>query len=87
MSGGGQVPAVDESRIGLVVMLLCEGGFQDAVKVYQDESGEPYRIARKAVVELARKHSIPTRRPSLVSLLLVTLAGALGAVVSMSIMG
>jgi hypothetical protein len=85
MPGGGQVSVVEESRIGLVVMLLREGSFQDAVNVYQDESGEPYRIARRAVLELARAHSIPTRRSSIVSLLLLTLAGALGAVLSMGL--
>ena len=79
---GSQVPEVDESRIGIVVMLLREGNFHDAVKVYQDEADVPVRIARRAVADLARDHAIATRRSSLFSLLWLTLAGALGAILS-----
>jgi hypothetical protein len=75
---------VEESRIGLVVMLLREGSFHDAVKVYQDEAGIPLPAARRAVNEIARAHSISTRRSMFSSLLWLTLAGALGAILSMS---
>ncbi len=73
---------MEESRIGLVVMLLREGSFLDAVKVYQDEAGISYRAAKKSVRELARDHAIVIRRVSLVPLLLVALAGLLGVLLS-----
>jgi hypothetical protein len=73
---------VDESRIGLVVMLLREGSFHDAVKVYQDEADVPFRVARREVSELARANAIPMRRLSLYPLLWLTLAGVLGTFLS-----
>ena len=74
---------MEESRIGLIVMLLREGSFRDAVQVYQDEADVPFRSARRAVVDIARAHAIPTRRSTFSSLLWLTLAGALGALLSM----
>ena len=63
-------------------MLLRQGSFQDAVKVYQDEAGVSYGAARKAVRDLAREHTIARRRFSLVPYLLITLAGLLGVLLS-----
>ena len=73
---------MEESRIGLVVMLLREGSFLDAVNVYQEEAGVSFRAAKRNVRELRADHSIAIRRISLVPLLLIALAGLLGVLLS-----
>ena len=73
---------MDETRIGLIVMLLREGNSHDAIKAYQEEAGVSYLVARRRVGDLARSHQIGGHRLRVASLVLAALAGLLGLVLS-----
>ena len=73
---------MDDTRIGLILMLLREGNTQDAIRAYQEEAGVSYLIAKRSVGDLARRHQIRRRRLSAASLLLAALAGLLGLALS-----
>ena len=71
---------MDETRIGLVVMLLHEGNTHDAIRAYQEEAEVSYWVAKRSVADLARQHQIRSRRLPITSLLLAALVGLLGLV-------
>jgi hypothetical protein len=73
---------VEETRIGLVLLLLREGSTRHAVEVYQEEADVSFAVARRSVRDLARKHGIRLRRRSVLPLLLIVLAGLAGLVLS-----
>ena len=73
---------VEESRIGLVLMLLREGSFRHAIKVYQEEADVSFARAKKAVRALAAQHGISGRRISVLPLALIGLASLLGLLLS-----
>ena len=73
---------VEESRIGLILMLLREGSTRHAVKVYQEEAEVNFFTAQREVQHLAQQHGIELRRRSLLPLALIALAGLLGIVLS-----
>lgn len=78
----GQEQIVEESRIGLILLLLREGSTQHAVKVYQEEAEVSYAVALRSVRDLARQHGIDLPRSSLLPLALIALAGLLGLALS-----
>ncbi|MBM4093110.1 MAG: hypothetical protein FJ276_27430 [Planctomycetes bacterium] len=71
---------MDDSRIDLILMLLREGSAQHAIKVFEEEAGVGYFMARRAVRDLARRHGIRANesRATVLSLTLIALAGLLG---------
>ena len=73
---------MEESRIGLILMLLREGSTRHAVKMYQEEAEVSLFAAERAVQELAQEHGIELRRRSLLPLALIALAGLLGIALS-----
>ena len=73
---------MEESRIGLILMLLREGSTRHAVKVYQEEADVSFFAAQRSVYELARQHKIDVRKRSLLPLALIALAGLLGLMLS-----
>lgn len=58
MDSSGRILIVEESRIGLILMLLREGSTRHAVKVYQEEADVSFFSAQRSVYELARQHGI-----------------------------
>jgi hypothetical protein len=73
---------VDDSRLGLILMLLREGNARQAIKAYQEEANVDYEIARVRVLELARQQGIPVRQRLILRLALLALAGLLGLMLS-----
>ncbi len=73
---------MEETRIGLILMLLREGSTRHAVKVYQEEANVSFSAARRHVRELALQEGIHVRRRSLLPLAIIALAGLLGIVLS-----
>lgn len=69
---------MEEKRVGLVLMLLREGSLWHAIKLYQEEVGVSFAVAKRSVRELARIHEIRCRRHGIVPFALVALAGLLG---------
>jgi hypothetical protein len=68
---------VEESRVGLILMLLHEGSTRHAIKAYEEEAAVSFLTARQSVSELARRHGIPMRRRSVLPAVLLALAGLL----------
>lgn len=73
---------MEESRIGLILMLLREGSARHAIQVYQEEADVNYWAAKQSVRDLARKHGIAVRRSSLLPLAILVLASLVGLVLS-----
>ncbi len=73
---------MEESRIGLILMLLREGSMRHAIQVYQEEADVTYWAAKQSVRDLAQKHGIAMRRRSLLPLALLALASLLGLALS-----
>ena len=69
---------MEEKRVGLVLLLLREGSLWHAVKLYQEEVGVSFSVAKRRVVELARAHGIQPRRRGLLPFAIVALVGLLG---------
>jgi hypothetical protein len=69
---------MDESREGLVLLLLQERSTAQAVKLYQEETGADLDQARFEVRQLARKHGIPAGRNRLLPYLLILVSGIVG---------
>jgi hypothetical protein len=82
MDSSGRISIVEESRIGLILMLLREGSTRHAVMVYQEEADVSFFAAQRSVYELARQHKIDVRKRSLLPLALIALAGLLGLMLS-----
>ncbi len=68
---------MDDSRIGLILMLLREGSTRHAIQAFQEEAEVSFPAARESVFELARQHGIPVRRRPALPLALLALAGLL----------
>ncbi len=73
---------MEESRIGLILMLLREGSARQAIQVYQEEADVNYWAAKQSVRDLAHRHGIAVRRRSLLPLAILALASLLGLVLS-----
>ena len=73
---------MEETRIGLILMLLREGSTRHAVKVYQEEADVSYFVAQRSVFQLARQHGIEVRRHSILPYALIALASLLGLALS-----
>ncbi len=78
----GRDSTVEESRIGLILMLLREGSMRHAIRVYQEEADVSFWTAKQSVHELAQQHGIEVRRSSLLPLALLALASLLGLALS-----
>ncbi len=73
---------MDEDREGLVLMLLKEGSTGHAVQMYREETGTNLEHAKCAVAELSRQHGIAAKPSGWMPLILIGLAGLLGAMVA-----
>ncbi len=73
---------MEESRVGLILMLLREGSTRHAIEVYREEAHVNYWSARQAVRDLAEKHGISLRRRALLPLAILALASLLGLALS-----
>jgi len=69
---------VEEKRVGLVLLLLREGSLWHAIKLYQEDVGVSFAVARERVVDLARTHGIRHRRRGFLPFVLIALAGLAG---------
>lgn len=77
-NGWGGVREVDDSRVGLILMLLREGNARQAIQAYQEEADVNREVARVRVLQLARQHHTPVRKNLILRLARLALAGLLG---------
>ncbi|MHB0954827.1 MAG: hypothetical protein ACYC6N_11360 [Pirellulaceae bacterium] len=68
---------MEDSRIGLILMLLREGSTRHAIEAFQEEAEVSFSAARQSVFELAREHGIRLRRQPALPLALLALVGLL----------
>ena len=73
---------MDESREGLVLLLLEQGGRSQAIKVYQEETGAALEEAKVAVASLANKHGIMPNRMAWFAAILTALSAMFGSLVA-----
>jgi ribosomal protein L7/L12 len=73
---------MDESREGLVLLLLEQGGRSQAIKVYQEETGAALEEAKIAVASLANKHGIMPNRTAWFAAILTALSAMFGSLLA-----
>lgn len=72
-----QLTPPTEDIEGLLVLLLRDGSWNDAVMAYREETGADREQAEDAVAEVARRHHISTWNWSAIIAVAVAVLGAL----------
>lgn len=69
---------MESDRESLLLLLIQGGNVNDAVKVYQEETGVSYFEAKRRIRQLARRHGMRQSRVLPWTLMLIAVVTAIG---------